>query len=90
MRLRIETSNDGPVTVVRVDGDLKGEASAELERVCEEVPGPLKIDLVNLLSFDPEGAGTLRSLERRGAELVRVSPYFDLVLAREGVRRTTR
>ena len=71
--------------MVRVDGDLKGPASAELARVCGEVRGPLTIDLVNLLSFDPDGVGMLRRLRGRGAKLVRVSPYFEIVLAREEV-----
>lgn len=85
MRLRIETSVQGRDRVVRVDGDLRGPASAELLKICGAVDGEFKIDLVNLLSFDPEGIETLRSLAQGGAELIRVAPYFGMVLEREDV-----
>jgi hypothetical protein len=90
MRLRIETTGEGIDSVVRIDGDLRGPtASAEVRRICRAFHGPLKIDLVNLLSFDPEGIETLRSLAQGGAELIRVSPYVDMILGREEVESET-
>jgi hypothetical protein len=83
MRLRITTTRSGMVTVVQVDGQLRKNGAAELEKVCRPIEGPLCLDLANLRSLDDDGIRAIRRLEDRGAALAGVSPYINMRLKRE-------
>jgi hypothetical protein len=66
--------------VVRLAGRL-GEAQVpELFRACGE-PGPLRLDLSDLVSADAAGIDALQRIQARGAILVRVPGYIRLQLA---------
>lgn len=82
--VRITTKRTGAVTVVRIDGRLRRQCVAELEKVCRSIEGPLCLDLANLQSVDSEGARAISEIEARGAAVTGVSPYIDMVLKRGG------
>jgi hypothetical protein len=82
MGLRITTKRSGLVTVVRIDGQLRKEGVAELERVCQSIAGPLCLDLANLYSMDGDGVRAIHMLEDDGAAVAGVSPYIQKLLTR--------
>lgn len=82
MGLRITTKRSGLVTVVLIDGRLRKEGVAELERVCQSIEGPLCLDLANLHSVDGDGIRAIRMLEDHGVAVAGVSPYVQRLLNR--------
>lgn len=52
----------------------------ELVRLCEQAPGPVRLDLSDLVSAGAEGLEALALLKNRGAQLVGTSPYLALQL----------
>jgi len=70
------------VTVVRIDGQLRKEGVAELEKVCQAIEGALCLDLANLHSVDGDGIRAIRMLEEHGAAVAGLSPYVQRLLNR--------
>jgi hypothetical protein len=71
--------------VVRLAGRLGEEQVPELFTACGQ-PGPLQIDLTDLVSADAAGLEALHRVQSRGAVLVGVSGYIQLQL--ESTSRT--
>ena len=80
MDFRFETKKIGDRTVIQVAGELKGQAVAELKRLCRETTGQLSLDLSNLRSAGPVGVQLIRELAGQGVAISGVSPYMELVL----------
>ena len=78
--MRITVAQDGSTARLAVAGQVVGEDSAELLRVCEELPGPKTLELGGLQFVDRQAASVLRDLQARGVVLVGASPYVRLVL----------
>jgi hypothetical protein len=79
---------------LQIDGRLDtsnvealGEACEELREAGEDMSGPMKLDLSNLLSADEIGLSAILGLLDGGAELVGANPYFKLLL---DMKRTAR
>jgi hypothetical protein len=83
MRLRITTTTDGDTTVVQVHGQLVGRGVAELGKTSREAGRPLALDLSNLQWVDADGIRLVTRLVDEGAKLRRVSPYVEMLLARQ-------
>jgi len=83
MNLRITTKQSAVVTVVQVDGDLRGQGVGELEKVCQSIGGPFCLDLADLQSVDAEGVRAIHALEDRGAAVTGVSRYIQKLLDRK-------
>jgi len=83
MTARIMTDTEPDAIVIRIEGDLRAEEIAELDRVSGEAGQPLVLDLTNLGSADAEGLRALASLMNRGAELRGASPYIQMRLESE-------
>lgn len=66
--------------MVWLAGRLERDQAPELVRLCDEAPGPVRLDLVDLVSADATGVETLCRLRSRGAELVGASPYIAMQL----------
>ena len=62
MLVRITQHSEGSLTVVTIHGSLGREGVAELERLCQEVPSPLALDLTYLRWVDAEGITLLNTL----------------------------
>jgi hypothetical protein len=78
---------EGGRRVVRVAGRL-GEAQVpELLRACAE-PGPLQVDLSDLVSADAAGLDALRRVQTRGATWVGVPEYIQLRLDSSSAARS--
>ena len=82
MTVRITPNQDGPLSVVRVDGWLTANETAELERAVGGAGSRVALDLTELRSADGAALEILRSLRERGAELRNVSPMITLLLER--------
>ncbi len=85
--IRIVTKESGGVTVVRIDGRLRKQGVAELEKLCRSIEGPLCLDLANLQSIDAEGARAISELEAKGVAITGVSPFIAMLLKRAGSSR---
>ena len=83
MTLRITVVARGAPTTVKVDGRLTGAEVPELRSVCSEVDGCLVLDLSDLSSADRNGVRVLQELRAKGADLVDVSPFVQLLLDRQ-------
>ena len=70
---------EGGRRVVRLAGRLAEAQVPELLMACD--PGPVEVDLSDLLSADAAGLDALQRLHARGAVLVRVPGYIQLRLA---------
>jgi hypothetical protein len=67
--------------VFRIDGWLQAADLPELERVWQDLTGPLTLDLSGLRLADGPAILALRKLQAGGAKLTRVSAYLALKLA---------
>ncbi len=83
MKLRITKTTAGTVTTIRIDGELKGEGVAELEKVCASVDGPVDLDLSELMKADAEGVRVLKEVLGSGARLAAASVYIELLMKSE-------
>jgi hypothetical protein len=88
VQFKAELRNHGGHPVIRLSGALCGQMSTELIGLVEASQPPVQLDLSELITADVTGLRTLVSLEARGSELVRASPYMSLQL--DGVRQTAR
>lgn len=78
--LRISTRKEHEKTVIQIDGVLRGDGVAELEKVVDAEKPPLALDLSNLQNVDPPGAVAIAIMEKDGVELLGASPYIQLLL----------
>jgi hypothetical protein len=78
--VRITPNLEGPVNVIRVDGWLTAEETAELERAIGDLGHRVTLDLAELRSADRAAVEVLRSLRERGTELRNASPMIALLL----------
>ena len=76
MTLRITSSTNDSVRIVRVEGRLAAEFVAELLAESQTDLPRLRLDLSGLQSADREGLRTLRKLRADGAVLEGASPYI--------------
>jgi hypothetical protein len=87
MTIRITVIQEGEVSRLRVDGRLVGDDSAELLRVCDDLPGPKTLELGGLRFVDARAIGVLRHLQVQGIAFVGASPYVRLLLGRPATER---
>ena len=73
----IGLAREGNRRILRLAGRLTVEQVADLFRVCAE-PGPLEVDLDELISADVAGIEALQRIRARGAQLVGVPGYLQL------------
>lgn len=78
--IRITVVREGETSRLAVDGQLVGDDSAELLRVCADLPGPKTLELAGVQFVDGRAASVLRRLQAGGATLVGASPYVRLLL----------
>lgn len=76
MTVRIFKTDD----TLRIDGRLDASNVEALLGVSEDLSGPIKLDLSNLLSVDEKGMSTIVDLLDSGAELSGANSYFKLLL----------
>lgn len=80
MQFRAQLDDLAGTRIVRLAGRLEREQVFELVRLCEEAPGPVRLDLADLVSAGAEGLEALALLRNRGVALVGTSPYLALQL----------
>ena len=73
-RIQVERHADG--CTIQLAGRLNAAQVHELQSVCAEATGRLRIDLTDLLSADPVGLDALRRLRIAGAEIVGAAKYL--------------
>ena len=78
--LRITTDDSVPTMRLIVEGRLKGNNVAELERACAAEAGPVSLDLSNLIHADEQGLRFLSEFRREGNELINASPFIQMLL----------
>jgi hypothetical protein len=64
--------------IVRLAGRLSVAQVPELLSLCVEEPGPVEIDLTELVSADVEGIEALQRVRAKGANLVGAVRYLQL------------
>ena len=75
---REDESGGGPRLHLRLEGQLRGAAVAELARVAEDAIARglrLDVDLGGVSFLDPSGVALLRSLRTRSVDLSNCSPF---------------
>jgi hypothetical protein len=77
--LRITAVPSDDAGTLRLEGRLRAEEVAELERSAEARVTAL--DLESLLSADEEGLAAIRRLRDRGVEIKNASHYLAMLLA---------
>lgn len=82
MTLRITTLHARRGTTLRVDGNLLGNATLELERAIEAAVDPLVLDLSGVLFADTQGVTILQAIRSRGGRLRNIPPYVAFLLQR--------
>lgn len=82
MTLRIFEERADEGAVIALHGWFSVAEVSEVERLAAELGRPLRVDLGQLAGVDAEGLRVLRRLRAEGAQLTRVSPYFELLLDR--------
>ena len=80
MEVRINTTAEGPQTVIHIAGRLAGVAVAQLSEACDSIESSLVLDLTDLMSANTAGIDVIRTLEESGAELRGASPFVQLLL----------
>ena len=87
MAIRIDTAEMHGTTVISVQGQLVGDASAELRRVLALAEPPLVIDLAMLQTADTEAIEMLVALAAEGVELLNATGYVGLLIERNRSNR---
>jgi hypothetical protein len=85
MDFKIDLNTENEVTVVTISGALSAKSVAELDRICKETIGKLRIDVGNVVGFEVEGIRFLREIRERGATLGGLSPYVTMLMADQTV-----
>jgi hypothetical protein len=75
----IGIDEDGDWSVVRLAGKLGAEQVPELLLACTR-PGPIQLDLTDLVSIDAAGVEALQRVRAWGAVLIGVPGYIALKL----------
>ena len=83
MTLRLTTTQDAHGSLIKADGRLDTEVLQEFLSVCEGAPGPLRLDLSELLGADTAGITSLKGLRDSGVELVHVRPFLKMLIERD-------
>jgi len=83
MPFRIDTAEVEATTLISVQGQLLGDAVAQLEMVSRNARDPRVVDLALLQTADAEGIGALVTLAGEGVELLNASPYIELLIERK-------
>ena len=86
MQLRVTVTAVAQGTLVKVDGWLDGAGVAELARVLEAAPQPVRLLLHDLRGADALGLSLLRGLAELGTPLEGLSTYLTLVMTDGGAR----
>jgi hypothetical protein len=81
MECRIEVGAEVGSRTVRVAGRLTDAHVPDLASVCGELPGPVEIDLAELVSADRVGLEALRRLRTSGARIVNAPRFIELMLS---------
>lgn len=78
--LRIwEEAGEGGRTVLRLEGEVKGQGVEEVARECERRLGAahaLELDLGDVVFVDRAGIGLLRDLVKRNVAIANCSPFL--------------
>lgn len=82
MAIRIDTAEMHGTTVISVQGQLVGDASAELGKVLAAAEPPVAIDLAMLQTADTEGIEMLVAVAADGVELLNATGYVGLLMER--------
>jgi hypothetical protein len=82
--VRISTRKEREKTIIQIDGVLRDDGVAELEKVVGAEKPPLVLDLSNLQNVDPPGAVVIITMNKNGVELLGASPYIQLLLDQFG------
>jgi ABC-type transporter Mla MlaB component len=75
----------GPAAALRLEGQIAGPWTAELDRVCARLLAEgrrLTLDLADVTLIDRAGVALLAALVRRGVALARYSPFQQEQLRR--------
>ena len=80
MTIRITRVEADRGITLRVDGQLVGDDTEELLRVCEGLREPATLDLRGLRFVDSRGISVLRDLQAKGFTLGGASPFIRLLL----------
>ena len=81
MTYKIDLSRESDVTVVTVSGCLNAKSVHELDRICKETIGIVRIDVGSVTGFEAESIGFLKEIKEKGFILSGVSPYMSLLIA---------
>jgi RNA polymerase sigma-70 factor (ECF subfamily) len=82
-RITVKKQNEPPATSVFVEGRLMGEKMDQLSSALEAASsgdGAVLVDLAGVSFADQHGLAELKRAERRGAKLVKPSPFLAQVL----------
>ena len=71
---------EGEVRVVRIAGSLSDAHVPDLLIACGQAPGPVRVDLTDVMTIDAIGVDALRRVRKAGAQLVGISKYLRLKL----------
>jgi hypothetical protein len=82
--IRIDIAQDGPTLVMRVAGNVSGLDVAVLHDAVARHGLPRRLDLAEVEFLDGDGRSALLGLEVRGAALVGLTPYVELLLRAPG------
>lgn len=80
MTFRITRECHQNKTLLRIEGDFSCDGLAEFDQIYKGSRAPLTIDLSGIKHFDQPVLEMLRSLHRKGVNLIGMSPYFSLRL----------
>lgn len=81
MALWIEKYREEGVTLIRLEGSLGGPEVAEVDRICNEIEGSIRLELSKVHSVDPQGAALLRVLAAEGVALSGLTAYVEMLMA---------
>ena len=76
---RIQVVHDD--VTVAVAGQLEHVHVADLNRLCSEAPGPVVVDMSDLLSVDSIAVDALRRLRQKGVTIVGAPRYLQFALS---------
>ena len=80
MDIRIDIETKGSVDAVRVSGRLVMSSINQLTAICKSMEGNFVLDLSELVFVDDAGAGVIRGLRGKGADIRGASSFIKLLI----------
>lgn len=83
MDYKIDKIKESNTTVVMLSGVLSAKSAHEIDCICKETIGNIRVDVSNVTGYESEGVRFLEEISKKGVALNGVSPFLSLLISEQ-------